>query len=387
LIYDLGVNTTDHRGVDLTQAIDPTTVNLVIQEQVTTKSISLGTNDLPLIVFSFDKWLNYIDPAGSNDIGAANIAGIIMVEGANGIAALDDTAKVFSGGYSVLVDSEMNIKYIVDRWGHEWNATDGWTTNSGTLTFGLNHLASYFKPYLAEGDMLILGSQYAKDLPEGTYYRNFLGNAVIKELVSGAASHRYIDITTAIDPTTVVLTIKETTSVLRVGTALIDYKEFDLDNWMLYAESDPGADGISGLVYVTGLEKISSYDNAARIFSGGTVVLLDSNMAVKYVVDRWSNVWTQAEGWTKIGAAGDWSYGTNVYASYFNTLVEEGDVLVMASQYSRGLTTGAQYRDVLDNQILFDLGADIITLDHRGVTDLTTAIDPTTVIINVVALN
>jgi hypothetical protein len=385
LIYDLGVNTTDHRNVDLAQAIDPTTIDLVIREQVTTKTISLGINDLPLVSFDFDAWINYIDPAGSNDIGAANIYGIVMVEGANGIQALDDTKSIFAGGYAVLLDSEMNIKYIVDRWGHEWNATDGWTTNAGGWTYGANLLASYFKPYLAEGDILILASQYANGLPAGNY-RNYLGNAVIKDLgsVTPASDHRSVDLATAVDPTTVVITIKETTTVLKLGRAVLDYREFDFDNWMLYAQSDPGADGIYGLVYVTGVEKISTYADTDRIFAGGTVILLDSEMNVKLIVDRWSNKWTQADGWTKVDT--NWAYGANIYVSYVSSLVETGDILIFAGQYARGLTTGASYRDVVGNQILSDIGTAIYTGDHRGVTDLTTAIDPTTVTIEVVDL-
>ena len=386
LIYDLGVVTTDHRDVVLANAIDPTTVEVIIREQVTTKSVSLGINDLPLVTFAFDTWMNYINPLGSNDVGAANVDGIIMVEGVNGIAALDDNELIFAGGYSVLLDSDMNIKYIADRWGHKWDATNGWTTDEAGWVYGEKHYASYFKPYLAEGDILILASQYKGSLPAGTY-RNYLGNAVIKDLGKVASDHRDVDLTTAIDPTTVAITIKETTSVLRLGNAVLDYREFDFDSWMTYAQSDPGADGIYGLVYVTGVENISAYQEAERIFAGGTAILLDSSMNVKYVVDRWSNEWTQADGWTKVGPAGDWAYGANVYVSYISSLVETGDILIFAGQYERGLTTGASYRDVVGNQILSDLGVGIYTGDHRTVTDLTTAIDPTLVTINVVELS
>jgi hypothetical protein len=165
---------------------------------------------------------------------------------------------------------------------------------------------------------------------------------------------------------------------------MIDIREFDFDNWMLYAQSDPGADGIPGLVYVTGVEKIATYADTDRIFAGGTVILLDSEMNVKLIVDRWSNKWTQADGWTKVDT--NWAYGANIYASYVKSLVETGDVLIFASQYARGMTTGASYRDVVGNQILFDIGTAIYTGDHRNVTDLTTAIDPTTVTIEVVDL-
>ena len=388
LIYDLGVNTTDHRNVDLTQAIDPTTVDLIIREKVTTKTISLGINDLPLVSFEFDAWMNYIDPAGSNDVGAANIPAIIMVEGAYGITALDDTAIIFAGGYGVLVDSEMNIKYIADRWGHEWNATDGWTTNAAGWPYGEKLKASYFKPYLAEGDILILASQYSTGLPAGTY-RNYLGNAVIKDLGTVATDHRAVDLTTAVDPTTVVITIKEATSVLKLGKAMLDYKEFDFASWLEYISptggNDIGATWIEGVVVVTGVEGISQLQETDKLFAGGTAILLDSNMNIKFIADRWSNKWTQADGWTKVDTS--WAYGANIYVSYISSLVETGDILIFASQYATGLTTGASYRDVVGNQILFDMGTGIYAGDHRTVTDLTTAIDPTTVSISFVELD
>lgn len=383
LIFDLGVVTTDHRGVDLLQAIDPTTVTIIFQEQVTTKTVSLGTNDLPLIVFGFDQWLNYIDPLGSNDVGAANVAGIIMVEGAYGISLLDDTDTIFAGGYSVLLDSDMNIKYIADRWGHEWNAVDGWTTNVGAWTYGATHYASYFKPYLAEGDILILASQYTNGLPAGTY-RNYLGNALIKDLGTVTADHRNVVLAEAIDPTTRTISIKETTSVLKIGNAFIDYRLFELDNWMTYAESDPGADGIHGVVVVSGAEALLNYDDADRIFAGGTLILLDSSMNVKYVVDRWSNVWTPELGWVEMDT--NWAYGANVYVSYIKSLVAAGDYLIMAGQYNTGLPAGSTYRDVVGNQILSNLGAGIYTGDHRNINDFTEAIDPSTVTISMVEL-
>ncbi len=383
LIKDLGTVTSDHRAVDLATAIDPSTVNVVIQAKVMTKTISLGTNDLPLVVFDFAKWLNYIDPLGSNDLGAANVKGIIMVEGAEAILQMDDSDKIFAGGYAVLLGSDMTVKYIVDRWGHEWNATDGWTTNAGGWTYGATLYASYFKPYVAQGDVLLFASQYTAGLPAGTY-RNYLGNAFIKDLGTVTTDHRAVDLATAIDPLTRVVTIKETASVLKIGNMMIDYRLFELDSWMTYAEADPGAAGVHGLVVVSGVEAILSYDDSARVFAGGTLVLLDSEMNVKFIVDRWSNVWTQANGWQEIDT--NWAYGANVYVSYFKDLVAAGDYLIMGGQYNTGLPTGVTYRDVISNQILFNLGAGIYGADHRNINDFTEAIDPSTVTISIVDL-
>jgi hypothetical protein len=384
LIYDLGTLTTDHRGVDLTQAIDPATVTSTISEKVMTTSLSIGNNDVSLYQFDLESWLHYIDPAGGNDVGAAWVPGMILVSGANGIGVLEDTAKIFAGGYAAVLDSEMNVKYIVDRWGHEWNANDGWTTNAGGWTYGATLYASYFKPYLADGDMLLLASQYSTNLPTGTY-RNYFGNALILDLGTYTTDHRGVDLAQAIDPSTVNLTIKETQSIIRIGNAVLDFKAITLEDWMVtYAVDDPGAGSLSQLVVLTNLETISNYATTDRIFSGGYAILLDSSMNVKYIVDRWGNEWNPTDGWSV--NAGAWTYGANVYVSYINQVAVEGDILILGSQYENGLAAGVSYRDVIGNQIFFDLGVAVYTGDHRAVV-IADAIDPTTVTIEIIALS
>lgn len=375
LIYDFGVVTTDHRGVVLADAIDPSTVSVVLQEKVLTASISIGTNDLNLVRFDLPTWLNYIDPLGSNDVGAANLKGMIKVDGAFGITLLEDTQKIFAGGYAAILDENLQVKYVVDRWGHEWNAVDGWTTNAGGWVYGATLYASYFKPYLAEGDSLLLASQYTTGLPTGTY-RNYFGNAFIKDLGTYATDHRAVDLATAVNPSNVVITIKETTSVLRIGNQLMNYREVTLANWMTYAQTDPGAMNIPEVVVVTGISEISTYLDTDRVFAGGYAIILSSDMTVKYIVDRWSNEWSTATGWVEIDT--NWAYGANVYASYIKDHVAEGDILILGSQYDAGLVAGASFRDVIGNQVFFNLGAAIYTGDHRAVL-VQDAIDPTTV--------
>lgn len=383
LIYDLGTLTTDHRGVDLATAIDPLTVNIDLREKVLTSTISLGLNDLPVVQFDLPTWLNYIDPDGGNDVGGSNISGIILINGVNGILDLDDTQKIFAGGYAAVLDSDMNVKYIVDRWGHEWNPTDGWTTNAGGWTYGATLYASYFKPYLAEGDILILASQYSNGLPTGTY-RNYFGNALILDLGTYTTDHRGVDLATAIDPSTVSITFKQTQYVIRIGNELLNYSSFTLENWMgSYAIDDPGAASIPELVILTDLTTIGNYADTDRIFSGGYAILLDSDMNVKYIVDRWGNEWNPTDGWS-VNASG-WSFGANVYVSYISSIVEEGDILILAGQYENGLATGASYRDVIGNQVFFDLGTAIYTGDHRNV-NIADAIDPSTVVFELIEL-
>lgn len=386
VIFDLGILTTDHRAVDLLNAIDPTTVTVLIQEKVLTTSISLGTNDLNLVQFDLPTWLNYIDPAGSNDIGAAGIHGLVLVNGAFGITLLDDTTSIFAGGYAAILDENLNIKYIVDRWGHEWNPTDGWTTNAGGWVYGATLKASYFKPFLADGDMLLLASQYAGGLPAGNY-RNYFGNALIKDLGTVTTDHRAVDLLTAINPAGVTITITQATSVFRVGTTLFAYKEFTFDEWMNYADplgsNDIGAAGIPGIVVVSDLSTLGNYDDTAKVFDGGYLILLGSDFSVKYMVDRWGNEWNATAGWSV--NPGGWTYGAKDYVSYFRSYVAEGDILILGGQYTNGSAIGASYRDLLGNQVFYNLGAAIYTGDHRAVL-IADAIDPTTVVFAVVPL-
>ena len=383
-IFDLGVVTTDHRAVDLLSAIDPTAVTVEVREKIMTATISMGLSDLPVVAFDLDTWINYIDPLGSNDIGAANIAGMVLVNGAFGITLLDDTQKIFGGGYAAILDSDMNIKYIVDRWGHEWNAVDGWTSNAGGWTYGATLYASYFKAHLADGDMLLLASQYSGGLPTGTY-RNYFGNAFIKDLGVYSTDHRAVDLLTAKNPAIIIVTIKQTQSVMRIGNELMSYKSVALADWMgSYAISDPGAASIHELVVLTDLETISNYLGTDKIFAGGYAILLDSSMNVKYIVDRWGNEWNPIDGWTVNATA--WTFGANVFVSYINTKTAAGDILILGGQYDNGLAPGASFRDVIGNQIFFDLGVAIYSGDHRAVL-VADAIDPTTVVIEIQELS
>ncbi|MFA7530041.1 MAG: hypothetical protein WCZ85_07410, partial [Bacilli bacterium] len=193
-------------GVDLEEAIDPSAANIVIREQK--KVLNVGTSLVNVKEMELDEWLNYADPAGGNDVGAQWIHGLVLVHGAAGIKELDDDAVVFSGGYVAVVDSEFKVKYFVDRWAHEWNAEDGWTVNDGGWGWALNLKASYFKPYLEDGDMLIMASQYGVGLGVGTY-RNVLGNELIYNLGTLTTDHRNVDIEEALDPSEVAIQLIE----------------------------------------------------------------------------------------------------------------------------------------------------------------------------------
>jgi len=383
LIKDLVVLTTDHRAVDLLEAIDPETVTVLIQEKVMTQTISLGTNDLPLIAFDLATWLNYADPLGGNDVGGHYVPGIIMITDAFGISALDDAIMIFSGGYAAVLDSEMHVKYIVDRWGHEWNPTDGWTTNAGAWTYGASLYASYFKPYLAEGDMLIIGSQYGTGLATGTY-RNYFGNALIKDLGVVTTDHRAVDLLTALDPSTVTITIAEATKVLLMGKSVLDVREFYLATWMTYIDplggNDIGAQFIPGLVVITDAFGVASLDDAITVFSGGYIVVVDQDMKIKYFVDRWAHEWNATDGWTS--NAGGWAWALNLKASYFKPFLAEGDMMILASQYGTGLSSGT-YRNLMGNALIKDLGT--VTTDHRAVL-LTEAFDLSTITITIATL-
>ena len=383
LIKDLGVLTTDHRAVDLLTAIDPSTVTVLIQEKVMTQTISLGTNDLPLFSFDLATWLNYADPLGGNDVGGQFVPGIIMITDAFGISALDDATLIFAGGYAAVMDSDMHVKYIVDRWGHEWNPTDGWTTNAGGWPYGASLYASYFKPHLAEGDMIILASQFNGGLSVGTY-RNYFGNALIKNLGTVTTDHRAVDLLTALDPATVTITFGEATKVLRMGQSVLDVKEFDLATWMNYIDplggNDIGAQFIPSLIVITDAFGVASLDDAITVFSGGYIVVVDSDMHIKYFVDRWAHEWNPTDGWTS--NAGGWPWALNLKASYFKPFLAEGDMMILASQYGTGLSAGT-YRNLMGNALIKDLGT--VTTDHRAVL-LTEAYDLSTITITIATL-
>jgi len=383
LIYDLETLTTDHRNINIEEAIDPSAVKIEIKEVVATKTIALGGNHLPIVEFTLEKWLNYADPDGGNDVGAANIAGIVLVTGVIGIADLEDNHRLFSGGYAAVLDADLKVKYIVDRWAHEWNAEDGWTTNSGGWDWALNFYASYFKPYLEEGDVIIFASQYGKGLPAGTY-RNYFGNALIKNLGTVTTDHRGVDLEEAIDPSAANIVIREQKKVLNVGTSLVNVKEMELDEWLNYADptggNDVGARWIHGLVLVHGAAGIKELDDDAVVFSGGYVAVVDSEFKVKYFVDRWAHEWNAEDGWTVND--GGWGWALNLKASYFKPYLEDGDMLIMASQYGVGLGVGT-YRNVLGNELIYNLGT--LTTDHRNV-DIEEALDPSEVAIQLIEL-
>jgi len=184
----------------------PTEYELDIE--VIPKEITLGSYVLPVVEFTASAWLRHADPEKGNDPGAQWIQGIVVVNGVHEFANLDDNVRLFSGGYAAVLDADFKVKYIVDRWAHEWNAEDGWTVNDGGWDWALNLKASYFKPYLEEGDMLIMASQYGVGLGVGTY-RNVLGNELIYNLGTLTTDHRNVDIEEARDPSEVAIQLIE----------------------------------------------------------------------------------------------------------------------------------------------------------------------------------
>ncbi|MFA5693587.1 MAG: hypothetical protein WC907_08220, partial [Acholeplasmataceae bacterium] len=164
-----------------TELLDSLPTTYVLDIPVIPREIIMGESKLPIVEFTLNAWLRLIDPALGNDVGGTSVEGIIVINDAYGIKELADDKVLFSGGYVAVVDEDLKVKYIVDRWAHEWNADDGWTTNAGGWDWALNLKASYFKPYLAEGDKLIMAAQTGKGLAAGTY-RNYFGDALIKDL-------------------------------------------------------------------------------------------------------------------------------------------------------------------------------------------------------------
>ncbi|MDD4166509.1 MAG: InlB B-repeat-containing protein [Endomicrobiaceae bacterium] len=169
---------------------------------------------LPVVEYTLEKWLQYADPAGGNDVGASRVEGFVVIPDAYGIAELADDVKIFNGGYCAVLDADLKPKYFVDRWGRDWNATDGWVVHGAdqneAWAYGVNHFASYFKPHLGEGDLLLMASQYGKGLPGETgTYRNYLGNLLIYDLGSVTADHRGVKQEDLVNPSDVQFIIKE----------------------------------------------------------------------------------------------------------------------------------------------------------------------------------
>ena len=193
-----------HRNVVLANAIDPSSVTITIKE--TQEVLRIGNALMDFRYVTLEDWMTY----ALNDPGAANIHELVVVTGVETIGTYADTDLVFNGGYVILLGSDMNAKYIVDRWGNEWNPVDGWTVNAGAWSYGANDYVSYVKDRVAAGDIMILGGQYDNGLATGASYRDVLGNQVFSNI--GAAiytgDHRAVDITTAIDPTTVTFAIQ-----------------------------------------------------------------------------------------------------------------------------------------------------------------------------------
>jgi uncharacterized repeat protein (TIGR02543 family) len=139
---------------------------------------------LPKVDFTAAEWSQVYD------VGAKNIEGYVFITDAYELSKLDDDHRIFNAGYSALLDSKLRVKYFVDRWGREWTPANGWTVKD--WDYGLNHYASYYKPYLADGDVLILAGQYGAGLPEGQTYRNHLGNILISDLGVDNVDHRNV---------------------------------------------------------------------------------------------------------------------------------------------------------------------------------------------------
>ncbi|MCK9536264.1 MAG: hypothetical protein M0R05_01530 [Bacilli bacterium] len=354
----------------------------ILDVEVIPKEIVLGNYTLPVVEFTVNAWLRHADPELGNDVGGASVAGIIVINEADEIAALADNVKLINGGYAAVLDSELKVKYIVDRWGHEWNPTDGWTTNAGGWDYGTNLFASYFKPYLAEGDILVMASQWSEGLEEGNY-RNYFGNALIYDLGTvtpePGKDHRMVELTNAINPATVNIEIKIviSTKTIAIGGNQLPMVDFTLDDWLNYADplggNDVGAANVAGIIVVSGAYGISELDDNVKLINGGYAALLDAELKVKYIVDRWGHEWNSTDGWTT--NAGGWDYGANLFASYFKPYLVEGDILVMASQWNKGLVVGS-YRNHFGNALIKNLGT--VTTDHRGV-NLEEALNPKTV--------
>ncbi|MCK9536265.1 MAG: family 10 glycosylhydrolase [Bacilli bacterium] len=179
------------------------------------KEIVLGNYVLPIVEFTVHSWLEYADPNGENDVGGACIAGIIVITDAYKLQEENDDTLLFNAGYLAVLDAELKVKYIVTRWGHEWNKTMGWTINPGGWDYGLDIKVSYVKPYLKQADIIIMAAQYGQGLEQGTY-RNCFGNALIMDIGSLSSDHRDVELKTAINPSTVAIEIIATDPILKV---------------------------------------------------------------------------------------------------------------------------------------------------------------------------
>ena len=346
-------------------------------------AIMIGDKTANYKEFTLAEWLHHADPNGGNDVGAKFVPGLVVVTDLADLADLDDSTKLINGGYLALVGSDMKVKYIATRWGQSWDTTDGWKLNGANQTeqwaWGLNLLASYVKPHLAEGDFLVLASQYGDGLPSGTY-RDFLGNLLIKELPSG--DHR--NVTTfddAIDPSTVEISFVEvvTKEAIKIGSTVTNYRAFTLEEWLEYADpdgsNDIGAQWIQGFVVVTDLDDLADMEDDTKIFAGGYLAVVDSENKVKYIATRWGQSWDTTDGWKLNGAnqTEQWNWGATLFASYVKPHLAEGDYLILASQYGGGLPSGT-YRNLFGNELI-----KVLESDHRSVTTFDDVIDPSTV--------
>jgi hypothetical protein len=198
-----------------------------------------------------------------------------------------------------------------------------------------NHYVSYFRPYLAEGDILIFASQYTAGLAEGTY-RNHFGNALIQDLGNLTTDHRNADLASAIDPTTVSIDIYELggeeAPMLHYLTLGDETHKLTITNaldWLAKRNTvvaDGGYSGSTDVFLITDVADLLDANAGDTLAAYATVVLFAEDGTVKAVRSIINNIeYTIAGGWA-INA--NYTSGT-VLVGELQALIEEGDYLLI----------------------------------------------------------
>jgi len=185
------------------------------------------------------------------------------------------------------------------------------------------------------------------------------------------------------DSVEVVITLKD---AIQVGNTVVAYKSYTLTDW--FALNNVGGNNIAGFIVVTDLAELATMDSNTTVFNGGYLALVSKDNQVKFVATRWGQSWDEVNGWKLNGANKDaqWAWGLNLKAGYFQDLVEEGDYLVLASQYSTGLPSTTNYRNLFGNELIKYIPNITTSNDHRNVTTFEGAINPKEVAINYVII-
>ena len=328
---------------------------------------------VPYAIKTWEEWNTL--RADASHVEGAYFTSFVVVTGAEAIANLNDDELLFKNGAMALIGADGKVKYITNRWGIRYTQAAGWYLPSGNTTAAgsdwiTNFTAGELKSLVAEGDTLLLASQYAKgELTAYNSWRTYFDKLLMSGVESTSADSRYGVLADLIDLTNVKVVFKPVELKYTINGVAVDSAVKTWEEWNTLRADASHVEGayFTSFVVVTGAEAIANLNDDELLFKNGAMALIGADGKVKYITNRWGIRYTQAAGWylpsgNTTAAGSDWI--TNFTAGELKSLVAEGDTLLLASQYAKGeLTAYNSWRTYFDKLLMS--GVESTSADSR----------------------